>query len=51
MDNKSNKELYVQFSMKPDAVPVAQTPRPVPYYLQKNTKIMVRPMCREQGTK
>ena len=35
MDNKSNKELYVQFNMKPDAVPVAQRPRPVPYYLQK----------------
>ena len=39
MDNKSNKELYVQFSMKPDAVPVAQRPRPVPYYLQKPLKL------------
>ena len=39
MDNKSNKELYAKFSMRPDAVPVAQRPRPVPYYLQKRLKL------------
>ena len=39
MDNKSNKELYAQFIMRPEAVPVAQRPRPVPYYLQKRLKL------------
>lgn len=34
-DNKRDKELYVQFSMKPDTVPVTQKPRPVAYYLQE----------------
>ena len=33
-DNKNNKELFVKFSMKPDAALVAQKPRPVAYYLQ-----------------
>ena len=41
MDNKSNKELYAQFSMRPDAVPVAQRQRQVPYYLQKRPKLWV----------
>ncbi|CAC5398547.1 unnamed protein product [Mytilus coruscus] len=31
----NNNELYVKFNMKPGTVPVAQKPRPVPYYLQK----------------
>ena len=37
-DNKNDKELYVKFSMKPDAAPVAQKPRPVVYYLQAPLK-------------
>ncbi|MEW8584399.1 MAG: RNase H-like domain-containing protein, partial [Candidatus Thiodiazotropha sp.] len=32
---KKNEEFLVKFSMKPDATPVAQKPRPVPYYLQE----------------
>lgn len=34
-DNKRNEELYVNFSMKPEAVPVAQKPRPVAYHLKE----------------
>ena len=37
-DNKNDKELFVKFSMKPDAAPVAQKPRPVAYYLQTPLK-------------
>ena len=37
-DHKNDKELYVKFSMKPDAAPVAQKPRPVAYYLQAPLK-------------
>jgi len=34
-DNKRNEELYVQFSMKQEAVPIAQKPRPVAYHLKE----------------
>ena len=34
-DVKNNEDFLVKFSMKPDAAPVAQKPRPVPYYLQE----------------
>ena len=34
-DKKNNEEFLVKFSMKPDATPTAQKPRPVPYYPQK----------------
>lgn len=34
-DKKKNEEFLVKFSMKQDATPVAQKPRPVPYYLQE----------------
>ena len=34
-DIKQGKEIFAKFSMKPEAVPVAQKPRPVAYYLQK----------------
>ena len=34
-DTKNNEEFLVKFSMKADATPVAQKPRPVPYYLQE----------------
>ena len=34
-DKKNNEEFLVKFSMKPDATPIAQKPRPVPYYLQE----------------
>ena len=34
-DKKNNEEFLVKFSMKPDATPTAQKPRPVPYYLQE----------------
>lgn len=32
-DKKSGQDLYAKFSMRPDAVPVAQKPRPVAYYM------------------
>ena len=38
-DMKNDKELYVQFSMKESAAPVAQRPRPAPYYLQKPLRL------------
>ena len=37
-DKKSNREIYGQFHMKPEAIPVTQKPRPVPYHLQKPLK-------------
>ena len=37
-DNKSGQYFYAKFSMRPDAVPVAQKPRPVVYYLQEPLK-------------
>ena len=37
-DKKNDKEIYGQFHMKPDTVPVTQKPRPVPYHLQKPLK-------------
>ena len=36
--NKNDKELFVMFSMIPDAAPVAQKPRPVPCFLQTPLK-------------
>ena len=37
-DKKNDQDFYAKFSVKPEAVPVAQKPRPVPYYLQKPLK-------------
>ena len=37
-DKKNNKEIYGQFHMKPDAIPVTQRPRPVPYHLKRPLK-------------
>ena len=37
-DKKNSNDFTVKFSMKPDAVSVAQKPRPVPYYLQDPLK-------------
>ena len=37
-DNKNNKEIYGQFHMKPEAIPVTQKPRPIPYYLKDPLK-------------
>ena len=37
-DKQTGEEVMVKFSMKPDATPVAQKPRPVPYYLQDPLK-------------
>ena len=34
-DVKSNEDFLVKFSMKQDAAPIAQKPRPVPYDLQE----------------
>ena len=34
-DKKSDREILGRFHMKPEAAPVAQKPRQVPYYLQK----------------
>ena len=38
-DIQKNNELYVKFSMKPEAAPVAQKPRQVAYYLRKPLKL------------
>lgn len=37
-DNKNDKDFYAKFRMKTEAVPVAQTPRSVAYYLQESLK-------------
>ena len=37
-DNKKGQDFYAKFSMRPDAVPVAQKPRPVAYYFQEPLK-------------
>ena len=34
-DKKNGEEFLVKFSMKPEAAPIAQKPRPVPYYLKE----------------
>ena len=34
-DKKKDEEFLVKFSMKPEAAPVTQKPRPVPYYLKE----------------
>ena len=47
-DMKNDKELYVQFSMKQGAAPVAQRPRPVLYYLQKPLGLWLD-QCVEDG--
>ena len=33
-DKKNHKEILGRFHVKPEAAPVAQKPRQVPYYLQ-----------------
>ena len=37
-DKKNDQEIYGKFNMRPDAAPVAQKPRQVPYYLQEPFK-------------
>ena len=37
-DKKNDKEMYGKFNMKPEAVPIAQKPRQVPYYLETPLK-------------
>ncbi|KAL9953033.1 hypothetical protein ACROYT_G040383 [Oculina patagonica] len=37
-DIKNGKEFYAKFSMRSEAAPVAQRPRPVAYYLQEPLK-------------
>jgi len=37
-DIKNGKELYAKFSIRPEAVPIAQRRRPVAYYLQEPLK-------------
>ena len=34
-DIKNGKDFYAKFSMRSEAVPIAQRPRPVPFYLQE----------------
>ena len=41
-DKKNNKEIYGRFHMKPEAIPVTQRPRPVPYHLQRPLKEWLR---------
>ena len=37
-DKSTGKEIEVKLEMDPEAIPVAQKPRPVPYHLQKPLK-------------
>ena len=37
-NKKNDEDFYATYSMKPEAVPVAQKPRPVAHYLQKPLK-------------
>ena len=46
-DTKNNKEIYAKFSMKQEAVQIAQKPRPVAYYLQKPLKEWLEEGIRE----
>ena len=45
-DKSTGKEIEVKLEMDPEAIPVAQKPRPVPYHLQKPLKEWL-----EQGVK
>ena len=47
-DKKKNEEFLVKFSMKPDATPVAQKPRPVPYYLQEPLRNWLEECVKEE---
>ena len=48
VDIKNGKEFYAKFSMRPEAVPVAQRPRPVAYYLQEPLKQWLRQCVEEE---
>ena len=37
-DKNTGEQIEVKLEMNPEAIPVAQKPRPVPYYLQKPLK-------------
>ena len=47
-DVKKNEQLYVKFSMKPEAVPVAQKPHPIAYYPQKPLKAWLEQSIAEE---
>ena len=47
-DKKNNEEFLVKFSMKPDATPTAQKPRPVPYYLQEPLRKWLDELVKEE---
>ena len=47
--NKKNKEDFlVKLSMKTDATPVAQKPRPVPYYFQEPLRKWLEEFVKEE---
>lgn len=46
-DYKNDREIFAKFNMKPNATPVAQKPRPVPYNLQKPLKHWLDDMVAE----
>lgn len=46
-DKKNNKEVYGKFHTKPEAVPVAQKPRQVAYYLQRPLKKWIEKCVQE----
>ena len=47
-EKKNNEELLVKFSMKLDATPIAQKPRPVPYYLQEPLRELLDECIKEE---
>ena len=47
--DKKNKDFFlVKFSMKPDATPVAQKHRPVPYYLKEPLKNLLEECVKDE---
>ena len=47
-DKKNKQDFLVKFSMKTDATPVAQKPRPVPYYLQEPLRKWLEECVKEE---
>ena len=47
-DNNTGKNIEVKLEMDPEAIPVAQKPRPVPYHLQKPLKEWTEQRVKEE---
>ena len=47
-DKHTGEKIEVKLEMDPEAIPVAQQPRPVPYHLQKPLKELLEQGVKEQ---